>query len=52
VTTPTQRFVGIDVSKDVLDTHLRPDDTARRFDNTPAGTNARPWRRFPSGVFR
>jgi transposase len=40
VTTPTQRFVGIDVSKDSLDTHLRPEGTARRFDNTPAGIAA------------
>jgi transposase len=37
VTAPTQRFVGIDVSKDALDAHLRPEGTARRFDNTPAG---------------
>jgi transposase len=37
VTTPTERFLGIDVSKDALDTHLRPEGTTRRFDNTPAG---------------
>jgi transposase len=37
VTTPTERFVGIDVSKGVLDAHLRPEGTALRFDNTPAG---------------
>lgn len=36
ITTP-ERFVGIDVSKDGLDTHLLPDGTARRFDNTPDG---------------
>ena len=33
----TERFVGIDVSKDHLDVHVRPDGTARRFDNTPDG---------------
>jgi transposase len=40
VTAPTERFVGIDVSKDALDTHLRPEGTTRRFDNTPAGIAA------------
>lgn len=30
-------FVGIDVSKDHLDVHLRPAGLARRFDNTEAG---------------
>jgi transposase len=40
MSTPTERFVGIDVSKDALDTHLRPDGTTRRFDNTPAGLAA------------
>lgn len=32
-----QRFVGIDVSKGHLDVHVRPDRTARRFDNTTDG---------------
>ena len=40
LTTPPERFVGIDVSKDALDVHLRPDGTARRFDNTPEGIAA------------
>lgn len=40
MTAPTQRFVGIDVSKAALDVHLRPDGTARRFDNTPDGISA------------
>ena len=33
----TESFVGIDVSKDHLDIHVRPTGTARRFDNTDAG---------------
>ena len=40
MTTSNERFVGIDVSKDALDTHLRPESTTRRFDNTPAGIAA------------
>jgi transposase len=40
MTAPTQRFVGIDVSKGTLDAHLRPEGTTRRFDNTPAGIAA------------
>ena len=40
MTTPPECFVGIDVSKTALDVHLRPDATARRFDNTPAGIAA------------
>src|SRR5687768_12252909 len=40
MTTPTERFVGIDVSKDALDAHLRPEGTAGRFNNTPAGIAA------------
>lgn len=40
MTTSTERFAGIDVSRDALDVHLRPDGTARRFDNTPAGIAA------------
>lgn len=40
MTTPLQRFVGIDVSKDCLDAHLLPEGTTRRFDNTPAGITA------------
>jgi len=39
MSTHTPRFVGIDVSKDHLDAHVRP-DTAGRFDNTPAGIAA------------
>lgn len=38
-TTP-ERFVGLDVSQDDLDAHLRPDGVARRFDNTPDGIAA------------
>jgi transposase len=38
--TPPERFVGIDVSKAALDVHVRPDGTARRFDNTPDGIAA------------
>ena len=37
MTAPTESFVGIDVSKDALDVHRRPDGAARRFDNTPQG---------------
>lgn len=33
----TERFLGIDVSKNTLDAHLRPDGTAQRFENTPEG---------------
>ena len=33
----SERFLGIDVSKDSLDAHLRPDRSARRFDNTESG---------------
>lgn len=40
MTTAPERFVGIDVSKTALDTHIRPDATARRFDNTPEGIAA------------
>lgn len=40
MTTPPERFVGIDVSKAALDVHVRPDGTARRFDNTPDGIAA------------
>lgn len=36
----TESFVGIDVSKDHLDVHVRPAGTARRFDNTDAGLRA------------
>ena len=37
MTTSTERFIGIDVSQDVLDVHVRPDSTARQFANTPEG---------------
>jgi len=40
MTTPTERFIGIDVSKDTLDVHVRPDHTARSFANTPEGIDA------------
>jgi transposase len=40
VTTTTECFVGIDASKDALDTHLLPAGTVRRFDNTPVGIAA------------
>jgi transposase len=40
MTTPTERFLGIDVSKAALDVHLLPDQTTRCFDNTPAGIAA------------
>jgi transposase len=40
MTAPTERFVGIDVSKAALDVHLRPDGTTRRFDDTPDGLSA------------
>ena len=33
----SESFVGIDVSKDQLDVHVRPAGTARRFANTDAG---------------
>lgn len=36
----TERFLGIDVSKNTLDAHLRPDSTARQFENTPEGIEA------------
>lgn len=36
----TESFVGIDVSKDHLDVHVRPAGTARRFANTDAGHRA------------
>ena len=40
MTATRERFLGIDVSKAVLDVHVRPDGTARRFDNTPEGIAA------------
>lgn len=40
MTTPTERFAGVDVSKDSLDAHVRPDGAARRFANTPDGFDA------------
>lgn len=38
--TATERFLGIDVSKDRLDVHVRPDGTTRSFDNTTDGLDA------------
>ena len=35
-----ERFLGVDVSKRTLDVHLRPDNTARTFDNTDEGVAA------------
>jgi transposase len=40
MTTSTERFVGIDVSQEVLDVHVRPDGTACSFANTPEGIAA------------
>jgi transposase len=40
MTPPTERFIGIDVSQEVLDVCVRPDATARRFANTPEGIAA------------
>jgi transposase len=40
MSTDPARFVGIDVSKRALDVHVRPDGTARRFDNNPKGLAA------------
>jgi transposase len=40
MTTSPERFLGVDVSKDFLDAHVRPDGSARRFDNTPEGLDA------------
>lgn len=40
MTTPIERFAGIDVSKDTLEVHVRPEGTTGRFDNTPAGITA------------
>ena len=40
MTASTERFVGIDVSKDVLDVHVRPDGTACQFANTLEGLDA------------
>jgi len=37
MTTSSERFVGIDVSRDRLDVHVRPDGTARPFANTSEG---------------
>jgi transposase len=40
MTTSTERFIGIDVSQEVLDVHVRPDRTVRSFANTPEGIAA------------
>ena len=40
MTATRERFLGIDVSKAVLDVHVRPDGTARQFDNTSEGIAA------------
>jgi transposase len=40
MTTTSERFLGIDVSKATLDVHLRPDNTTRQFANTPEGIAA------------
>lgn len=37
MTNSTERFSGIDVSKDRLDVRVRPDGVTRQFDNTPEG---------------
>jgi transposase len=40
MTTSPERFVGIDVSKDTLDVHLRPDDRDLQFANSGDGISA------------
>ena len=40
MTTTSERFLGIDVSKTTLDVHLRPDGTTCQFPNTPEGISA------------
>jgi transposase len=40
MTTATERFLGIDVSKKTLDVHVRPEGTVRQFDNAPEGLDA------------
>jgi transposase len=40
MTTSMERFTGIDVSKDLLDVHVRPEGTARQFANTSEGLEA------------
>jgi transposase len=40
MTTSPERFVGIDVSKDTLDVHLRPDDRDLQFTNDDDGISA------------
>lgn len=40
MTPSPERFVGIDVSQDVLDVHVRPDQTACQFANTTEGIAA------------
>jgi transposase len=40
MTASTERFLGIDVSRDTLDAHLRPDGSACSFANTPEGIDA------------
>ena len=40
MTTSPERFVGIDVSKDTLDVHLRPDDRDLQFANNDDGISA------------
>jgi transposase len=37
MTTSSERFVGIDVSKDTLDVHIRPDNSVRQFANNDEG---------------
>jgi transposase len=38
--TTTEQFIGIDVSQEVLDVHVRPDGSARQFANTAEGIAA------------
>lgn len=40
MTPPPERFLGINVSAETLDAHVRPDGTARQFANTPEGLDA------------
>lgn len=40
MTTPSDRFVGIDVSKNTLDVHVRPDNQVFQYPNTEDGISA------------
>jgi hypothetical protein len=40
VTASSERFVGIDVSKDTLDVHIRPDEIVCQFANSDEGISS------------